>query len=159
MSLYQDVTNIINSLHQKLLHLANQDELIHHLQMHRSYICQSEALDEYIDETRELAKRCLSTNKDNERLNEMLNDQLDLLARLALTKHIENEELGKNRRSRVGYLHQKLAEYRQYLTKFDDQIRLHPNLPKSHKLYERREKCLFAINNLEEKINRLEWRK
>ncbi|WP_440903842.1 primosomal replication protein PriC [Catenovulum sp. SX2] len=151
------VEQTLNQLISKISQLSYQEKIISLLQFHSSYACQSEELQDYANETQQLIEQCFAHN--NERLFDRLNDQLELLAKCAINQKIEDISNKSNYASRLGQMHKKLAEYRQYLTKFDDQIRLNPTLPDNHQLRVRRQRCLDAIEKLETQISRFEQKR
>lgn len=157
MTLFEQVTQTFNKLSDKLKKNQEQEKLAGILQEHQSFICQSEQLTDYLYETQQLIELAFKNQtQDNERLSDRLNGQLELLAKLALNPKLVEHNTVTEYRSRIGKMHKTLAEYRQYLSRFDDQIRLNPNLPDNHSIYQRRERCLQAINQLEEKISKIE---
>ncbi|GEM_PF-3498865 len=157
MSLYQQVVETLSKLTKKLNENPDQEKIVSILQSHQSFICQSEKLTDYFDETQQLVELAFNdSTSENERLADRLNDQLDLLAKLALNHKIVESSAATEYKSRIGKMHKTLAQYRQYLAQFDDQIRLNPNLPPEHSLFKRRERCLAAIIKLEEQISKIE---
>ena len=157
MTLQQQVEQTLNKLTEKLKQSNEQEKIISILQSHASFISQSEQLADYLNETNKLVKLAFeSSTSDNERLADRLNDQLELLAKLALNPKLVESNARTEYKSRVGKMHQTLAQYHQYLAQFDDQIRLNPNLPPEHSIFQRRERCLAAIIKLEEQIAKIE---
>lgn len=157
MTLFEQVSQTFNKLSDRLKKHQEQEKLASILQEHHSFICQSEQLSDYLKETQQLIQLAFKSQTQNdERLSERLNAQLELLAKLALNHKLVEHNSVTEYQSRVGKMHKTLAEYRQYLARFDDQIRLNPNLPDNHSIHQRRERCLQAINQLEERISKIE---
>mgnify|MGYP000377385158 CR=1 FL=1 len=156
-SLKTKTEQTLNQLIAKISQLTYQEKIISLLQFHSSYACQSEELQDYANETQQLIEQCFANN--SERLFDRLNDQLELLAKCAINQKVEDISTKSNYASRLGQMHKKLAEYRQYLTRFDDQIRLNPTLPDNHSLRIRRQRCLDAIEKLETQISRFEQKR
>ncbi|MCU4676724.1 primosomal replication protein [Catenovulum sp. 2E275] len=157
MTLQQQVEQTLSKLTERLKQNPDQEKLVSILQSHTSFICQAETLDDYLEETKRLIDLAFNkTTQNDERLADRLNDQLELLAKLALNQKLIDINAATEYKSRVGKMHQTLAQYRQYLAQFDDQIRLNPNLPAEHSIFKRRERCLSAILQLEEKISKIE---
>lgn len=147
---------VLNKLAQALKKQP-QNALISALQAHQSFICQSENLEDYLNECKKMIG-VVFNQPDNERLTDRLVAQLNLLARYGQLKAFDKSSNRVQYSSKLGRLHQKLAEYRGYLARFDDQIRSHANLTPQHSIYQRREKCQQAIESLEQQISQIEIR-
>ncbi|WP_017444614.1 primosomal replication protein PriC [Gayadomonas joobiniege] len=145
---------LLNKLKKSLSQLPEKD-LISALQYHPSFVCQSEVLQDYFDECGKMIEQ-VAQHSDNEKLNDRLIAQFKLLASYTHQQGLQQQKDKINYGSRLGRMHKKLAEYRQYLARFDDQIRLHPELSPQHSIFQRREKCQQAIENLEQQISQIE---
>ncbi|MER2491384.1 primosomal replication protein PriC [Catenovulum sediminis] len=154
-NLRQKTENMLQQISDRLMAQPRKQKIVSLLQYHSSFVCQSENLQDYIDECKKLIDAAFRPNA-NERVFDKLNDQLELLSKYAIKDKLQDDEHATEYRSRAGKLHKRLAEYRQYLARFDDQIRSQPNLPADHSLFQRRERCQQAINKLEEQISRIE---
>ncbi len=160
--------NKLLTLRQQLLSIKNQDKLISHLQVHDSFVCQSENINDYLAEIELLANH-LSQFKHRDSpgfsiIEDKFINQYSLLFKLASgqakTKQLQTIE-GKERSSWLHTQYEKLAKYRQYQQQFEDSLRQMnaqgDNSSQQYcQLYQRRENCLKAIVQLEEKITNKE---
>ncbi|AWB67112.1 hypothetical protein C2869_12010 [Saccharobesus litoralis] len=148
---------------QKLRDQKNQYNLISQLQLHSSFVCQSESLEDYFSETEfllsqvNLKARVISDNE--QKIADKLLDQISVLARLAQAQRIQHSDQSNAHpaNNTIGKMHATLAQYRSYLRQFDDKLfQLAPYqeqyLAQINQLQQRRANCQNAIEQLEKKL-------
>lgn len=142
----------------------NQNGIVSHLQYHPSFVTQSEQLDDYFAETDCILSRIdldATTPSDEQlRIAQKLIDQVSIYTKLTLDKVNTSKTQSKEKeQTSIGKMHSTLAQYRQYLTQFDDKLRQLENSNQTFeikKIEQRRKNCVRAIEQLEFKITKYE---